>query len=523
MSTPPTLTLNSKAAPASPDAGGADAGKLLGAVLKEQWARTDRALFGVLLGLWAVAGTAAAYFELVNFANLPTSDWLALALAAIPVPILAVFVWLRPGAVLTRRFMAVGWIYFSTMLAHLGSGRVDLSFAIFFSLVLLAFYLDLAQLLFAAVLAAGDGALHALVWPDGDSSWHWVEQGAWIFLGAIVLGRLVRQNLSTSRQHLAAQALLAEYATAQENLSKQVAEREEKALKLDVLNKEIIASSREAGMAEIATSVLHNVGNILNSVNTSGSIICDRARRSKAGELGKVTALIRKSQSEGKLAEFLTSDPRGRMIPQLLEHFADALLLEQGELIAEAEGLSKNIAHIRDIVAMQQTYASVSGLREQVSLAVMLNDAVQINEADLEKVGVEIVREFRELPSLMVDKSKLMQILVNLIKNAWQSIEEQGPEKKVLTLGLTTESEGMVCITIRDNGVGIPFENLTRIFSHGFTTKRNGHGFGLHGGSLLAKEMGGSLTAQSHGPGRGATFTLKLPATENAPAPAAAS
>ena len=69
---------------------------------------------------------------------------------------------------------------------------------------------------------------------------------------------------------------------------------------------------------------------------------------------------------------------------------------------------------------------------------------------------------------------------------------------------------------VTDNGEGIPKENLTRIFQHGFTTKKTGHGFGLHSGSNAAREMGGSLNVRSDGTGTGATFILELPLNKNA-------
>jgi signal transduction histidine kinase len=477
--------------------------------LEVQRRRIDRVLLGLLLLQWMIAGGTAWILKFKDSPTLTTHDWVAVALAAIPVWLLAVLVWFRPGTALTRRTMAAGQLLLSGLLLHFSGGRPEVIYHIFCGLGLLAFYLDPPLLILAAAIATAEAALQGLFWPIPNGAWRWLEQGAWIFLGAFILSRYVRQSLAMRLQ-------LAEYAKQEVSFSKQTAERE----KLDVLNKELIESSREAGMAEIATSVLHNVGNVLNSVNISGVVISERARRSKAGELIKLAALLK--QNEPTMVEFLTTDPRGKRIPDLIERFADALLVEQGELIAEAEGLAKNIAHIRDIVAMQQSYASISGLRELVSMSSLLDDAVQINAGELQRNNIEIVRDYEEAPPLLVDKSKVMQIFVNLIANAWQAIVEQQPEKRLLTVKIARDRDGSMAISVRDNGVGIPFENLTRIFAHGFTTKRKGHGFGLHSGALLAKEMGGSLTADSHGPGVGATFTLKLPLAEDTCVQAAA-
>ncbi|MEQ1858659.1 MAG: HAMP domain-containing sensor histidine kinase [Chthoniobacteraceae bacterium] len=480
--------------------------------IQSQRLRTDRVLAGLLLFQWAVAcamswprgwnmGGGALALHAVQ-------GWGVVVLGAILALIPIFSVWLRPGTPLTRRTVAIGQMLFAGLLLHLSGGRPELQFHAFCSLAILAFYLDASVLTIAAAVVTLDHALRGSVWPEsiyGSAPvqwWRWIERGGWYFMEAGILSRFIEQYRAGTLE-------LAGHASRQLNLSRQVAQREQAAQELDVLNKQLIESSREAGMAEIATSVLHNVGNVLNSVNVSGMVISDRARRSKAGELGKLAALLKEQQP--RLVEFLTTDPRGKLVPDLIAHFADALLVEQGELIAEAEGLSKNVTHIRDIVAMQQTYATSSVMSESVDVGALIDDALRINASELERHGVEVFRDIGNLPPIFADKPKALQILVNLITNARQAIVEQGGDKKLLTLKACCHGDESVRIVVRDNGVGVPYENLTRIFSHGFTTKRGGHGFGLHSGALAAKEMGGSLTAQSDGPGRGATFTLELP------------
>jgi C4-dicarboxylate-specific signal transduction histidine kinase len=120
------------------------------------------------------------------------------------------------------------------------------------------------------------------------------------------------------------------------------------------------------------------------------------------------------------------------------------------------------------------------------------------------------VREYDSLPVVTVQKHKVLQILVNLLRNAKHACDDSGKATKQVTVRVVAE-HGRVRISVTDNGIGIPAENLTQIFAHGFTTRKNGHGFGLHSGALVARELGGSLTALSDGPGRGATFVLDLP------------
>lgn len=278
---------------------------------------------------------------------------------------------------------------------------------------------------------------------------------------------------------------------------------------LEMLNKRLVESSRHAGMAEVATGVLHNVGNVLNSVNVSSTLICDQVRNSRASRLKDVVLLLNKNSTD--LGSFITTDPKGKIIPGYLSSLSERLSAEQQDLLKELELLTKNIEHIKEIVAMQQNYARVSGIIESLSIRNLVEDALQMNAAALSRHGILVVREYEEVPVIAVDKHKILQIMVNLIRNAKYAIDAAAKREKKLLIAITMNERSMVQLAITDNGIGISPENLTKIFSHGFTTKRDGHGFGLHSGALAAREMGGSLSAHSDGPGKGATFILELP------------
>ena len=275
------------------------------------------------------------------------------------------------------------------------------------------------------------------------------------------------------------------------------------------LNRQLVDTSRAAGMAEVATGVLHNVGNVLNSVNVSANLVADKLRASKIVNLGKAAAMLREHQPD--LGAFLTDDPKGRQLPGYLVSLADHLERERAVALQEVDSLRKDVDHIKDIVAMQQSYARVSGVVETLSLSALAEDALRMNEAALLRHEVRLVREFAEIPLVPTDKHKVLQILVNLIRNAKYALDERGHADKRVTVRIAAAGPERVMISVGDNGVGIPAENLTRIFGHGFTTKQDGHGFGLHSGALAAKEMGGSLSVHSDGLGHGATFTLELP------------
>jgi signal transduction histidine kinase len=288
-----------------------------------------------------------------------------------------------------------------------------------------------------------------------------------------------------------------------------ITERKQAEVKLAEAHRELITTSRQAGMAEVATSVLHNVGNVLNSVNIAANLISETLKKSKSANIARVAALMR--EHEADLGEYMMNDPKGKQVPEYLTKLAEHLATEQNSVLKESESLRQHIEHIKNIVAMQQSYAKVSGVTEIVKVADLVEDALRLNAGGLGRNSIHLVREFDpHVPEISVEKHKVLQILVNLIRNANHACNESGREEKRLTVRVSNGGE-TVYVSIADNGVGIPPENLTRIFNHGFTTRKGGHGFGLHSGALAAKEMGGALVARSEGPGKGATFTLELP------------
>jgi PAS domain S-box-containing protein len=284
--------------------------------------------------------------------------------------------------------------------------------------------------------------------------------------------------------------------------------RKESAQELERVHKELMAASRQAGMAEVATNVLHNVGNILNSVNISASLVAERVKQSKAPGVSRIATLL---QDKGpRLAEFIAGDERGKRIPEYLATLGEQLVTDQKMALQELASLRDNLEHIKDTVAMQQNYAKLCGVTETVQVVDLVEDSLRLNAGAFVRHGVTLRREFGAVPPITVDKHKVLQILVNLVRNAKYACDESGRSDKLLTLRIEG-ADNRVRISVIDNGVGIPAENMSRIFTHGFTTRQSGHGFGLHSGALAAQDLGGSLRAESAGPGCGAAFILELP------------
>ncbi len=283
-----------------------------------------------------------------------------------------------------------------------------------------------------------------------------------------------------------------------------VTERNQAQAEIESIHKQLVDASRQAGKAEIATNVLHNVGNVLNSVNVSATLVTDSITKSKISGLAKAVALL--EEHKDGLGDYLSADPRGKLLPAYLAQLSEQLQADQQESLKELKFLGQNIEHIKEIVAMQQAYAGTSNTEEVVNVGDLVEEALRVNMDH----KLEVVREITDLPPVRIDKHKVLQILVNMMSNAKHACYDSNRTDKRMTLKVGNDNN-RISVAVIDNGIGIPVENLTKIFNHGFTTKKDGHGFGLHSAALTAKQMGGSLRAQSDGIGQGATFTLELP------------
>ncbi len=272
---------------------------------------------------------------------------------------------------------------------------------------------------------------------------------------------------------------------------------------------ELLEASRLAGIAEMATGILHNLGNALTTVNTTTTLALSRAQRSKVGSFVAAVRLLAEHQE--RLAEFLSQDERGKKLPSFLQQLAERLTHERDGLVRDLQSLQVNVDHIKQLVAAQQDLARPGGVVETVPAIDLLEGALRISESSLVAANIAVNRDFKTTPMVSVERHKVLQIVGNLIKNAKDSLEASDVVEKRIVVTVAMSAGQSVEVSISDNGVGIPPDGITRIFAAGYTTKKNGHGFGLHSSALLAKELGGSLRAQSDGVGTGATFILELP------------
>lgn len=287
-----------------------------------------------------------------------------------------------------------------------------------------------------------------------------------------------------------------------------ITERKATEEKLSILNNQLIGAARQAGKVEIVNSVLHNVGNVLNSVNISNSILKDSFNNSIMHTLQDASSKIEKNKNN--LIDFLIKDPQGIHFFDYITLLANTWKNEYSSIIKELDVLSNKIDHIKLIIQRQQSLDMDSNFIEQFSIKEIIEEALSINNL-LNVPGFTVETDFKFVSIFSGDKVKILQILVNILHNAKDSlIESENAEKKINIKCSMNENNHLV-IQIADNGIGISSENLKNIFLFGFTTKKTGHGFGMHASALSAREMNGSIRALSEGLGKGAEFVLEIP------------
>lgn len=284
--------------------------------------------------------------------------------------------------------------------------------------------------------------------------------------------------------------------------------RAENARKLEEKNQELIQASRLSGKAEIITGVLHNVGNVLNSINVAAHLLRQRLDAAPVEHLAKASEVI--DQHKDSLGDFFANDKRGQHFPGLLNQLASKFTEDQNAQLDELKELTEHIGHIKEIVSIQQSTAKGQGSTEPIEAEKLFEDALKMNLSGIRARGIELQKDYDSVPSFQTRKHDVLQILVNLIRNANQAVEMGDGHEKRIRLAITKHGD-QVCFCVHDSGVGISHENMQKLFQHGFTTKEDGHGFGLHSCANTAKELGGNITVESEGEGKGATFTLALP------------
>ena len=279
------------------------------------------------------------------------------------------------------------------------------------------------------------------------------------------------------------------------------------------LQYEMQKSSWQAGRAEVATGVLHNVGNVLNSVNVSASLLLQSSNDDTFSFLSKASDLI--NQKADDLPTFFRQDTRGKNFPVFFDKLARSFEKLQDSQIDELNSIVKHVDHIKKIIATQQANAIGAGLYEPVDPTELFEDTVNVVEADEPLRDIQIHRNYSFTEKFDTNKHTMLQVLLNLVKNSVRALRQSEKQEKVITLEIKDDNE-FIYFSVTDNGIGISKENQAKLFQHGFTTSSDGHGFGLHSCANSIQQMGGSVSCQSSGAGQGAKFMVRVPKLANA-------
>ncbi|CEG57984.1 ATP-binding protein [Legionella fallonii] len=294
-----------------------------------------------------------------------------------------------------------------------------------------------------------------------------------------------------------------------QKLNNEVSKRIDLAKENQDLYAQLNTAIKKAGMTDVVTNVLHDIGTILNSINTSISIISEKISKSRVADLAKLTQLLYDHQAD--IQNYISNDPHGKHVLNYLQLLSNNWVRDNESLICETSSLHNNIGHIKNIIALQQTSSRSIETCEEVSISELIEDSLSLNKAAYERYKIKVARDFQLQKKVVIDKIKLFQVIINLIKNSIDSLKEKKEKNKKLIVTTQTKDEANFIIKVIDNGVGIASEHLNKVFTYGFTTKKTGHGFGLHACINAVKEMHGTLSVASDGLSKGATFTLILP------------
>ncbi|MEX2463563.1 MAG: two-component regulator propeller domain-containing protein [Balneolaceae bacterium] len=277
---------------------------------------------------------------------------------------------------------------------------------------------------------------------------------------------------------------------------------------LESTKDELIQQAHKAGMADIASGVLHNVGNILASINTSAALIEDIVQRSKIDGFVQANRLLKENIDH--IDEFISKDPKGKGLLDYYLKLEKPITTERERILQQTERLIEKIKLVNDVISAQQNYAGIGLLSEEIFLSEIIDSALALESGSIERHSLNVKTDYRATDPVNVHQTKLIHVLVNIFKNAKEAMSDNEQNDKNIEIKTWQEGD-QIYLSITDNGTGIRNENLNKIFTQGFTTKVSGHGFGLHSSANYMREMGGSIRVESGGAGKGATFTLTFP------------
>ncbi len=267
--------------------------------------------------------------------------------------------------------------------------------------------------------------------------------------------------------------------------------------------------ANESGKAEVVADILHNVGNVLNSINVSVLEIHKSLDESKLPSLQKAVNLF--DEHAHDLGSYLQNDEKGKLIPGFIQKVSSKLVEEQSAIFNEIAQLEKRLEVINHILELQQNVNRPSLYVKLESLNEMLDTASEILMQKLINRNIKLIKHVDESIKIKCIRSKIIHVFVNLIKNSIEAFDNRESKEPLVIDVSCVDSPEYYVFTIKDNGAGIDEEHLNHIFNHGFTTKSKGFGFGLHSCATTIQEIRGKILAESAGKGMGSSIIIHFP------------
>jgi DNA-binding LacI/PurR family transcriptional regulator/signal transduction histidine kinase len=277
--------------------------------------------------------------------------------------------------------------------------------------------------------------------------------------------------------------------------------------KLHASFQELTEQAYREGMADISIEILHNIGNILNSINVSASLMKTATDSPLIPYLINANQLL--SSHLEDLGNFIARDPKGMKLMQFYLKLGTYFAEFKNQVLYNSTRLDEKIKSIVDLISAQQTYTGVNESIERHDIASILDDTIKLMAESIEKYQIQVTKDYRVRPQIMVQRLKLFHVLFNLINNAKTAMTETKADERKLTLTICEDEKGKY-IRISNNGYGPSHNLLEKIFDFGYPNPTTGYELGLHSCIKYMDEMGGKIWADANNPNQGTTFVLQF-------------
>jgi signal transduction histidine kinase len=274
------------------------------------------------------------------------------------------------------------------------------------------------------------------------------------------------------------------------------------------LHAAILDKAVAQGKYEIAADILHDIG---NAIIGFGSYLTRIKRSLEQNNLQSLQNLAGFLSAQQTAMTTIIGEAKSEALVNMINSITEAQQASQNEINKAVTEQLSLITHIQDILNIQRQYVTGHESHEPkaVNLRSIVTDCISMLSASIDKRSIRVSLDIAvEVPVIMGDRTKLMQVILNLLKNSIEAFPVNISEKTI-SIGLYLQ-DGLLVLTIQDNGNGFNETTGDRLFERGFTTKSSGTGLGLNNCKTIIESHNGKIAITSKGIGLGALTTIKL-------------